>query len=141
LFFVYSADHATGHVKVGPANGTPERYELQSLLSYLGTELHASVGPLFNSKLSEEVRTYALAKAHTKLDYVENHLVKDKKFLQGDAFTVADAYLYIIISWKDGLKLDLSHYPHITAYYEGIKGLHAVQEAHAKMATAPHTVV
>ena len=128
-------------MKVAPAHGTPERYQLQNALSYISSELHASVGALFNPTLSQEVAEHYRHKAATKLQYINDKLVGTKKFVVGDHFTVADAYLYVVLSWMDYLKIDLAHYPHVKAYFEHIHGMEAVQAAHARMATSPSTTI
>eukprot|EP01135_Chromosphaera_perkinsii_P001368 Nk52_evm95s164 gene=Nk52_evmTU95s164 len=136
----YIAD-ASKNTKVAPAAGTSERYLVNSIVAYLASELHSSFGPLFNPSLSDEVRTFATERAHTKLAYVENNLVNGKKFLVGNKFSIADSYCYIIFSWTPFLKLDLSKYPNISKYFEGIKALPEVQAAHARMAEKPATVL
>ena len=137
----YSADHATGAVKIAPANGTHERYLLQNVLSYISSELHASVAPLFYPTLSNEVAEHYRHKAATKLQYINDKLVGTKKFVVGKHFTVADAYLYIVLSWSDYLKVDLAPFPQVRAYFEHIHGMDEVQAAHARMATGPSTTV
>ena len=136
-----SADHATGSVKIGAPHGTPERYQLQNALSYVSSELHASVGGLFNPTLSNDVSEHLRSKTAQKLQYINDKLVGTKRFVVGDHFTVADAYLYIILSWKDYLKIDISPYPNVKSYFERIHAMEAVQAAHARMATGPSTTI
>jgi hypothetical protein len=70
-----------------------------------------------------------------KLDFLDKtELAGGKHYLVGDTFTVADSYLYIVLSWSGYLGIDLSPYANVTAYYENIKKLPFVVEAHAKMA-------
>ena len=59
----------------------------------------------------------------------------------GDHFTVADAYLYIVLSWSGHLGIDIVDYVRVKAYYDGIAQLDVVKAAHARMATSPTTVV
>ena len=75
-----------------PAQGTSERYLVQNVLSYIGTELHASCGPLFNPALEDSMRPALIDKLKTKLAHVnDDKLAGGKTFLVGDAFTVADS--------------------------------------------------
>ena len=67
-----------------------------------------SFGPLFNSSITEENRIAAIAKVGTKLDYL-NGVLKGRKYLVGESFTVADSYLYIVLSWTGYVKV---HYIH-----------------------------
>eukprot|EP01031_Cornospumella_fuschlensis_P038528 gene38528-46832_t len=46
---------------VAPENGTSARYELQAALSYVSSEFHGSIGPLFYPS-SEEVQAHQRAK-------------------------------------------------------------------------------
>ncbi|KAJ3202356.1 hypothetical protein HK099_001881 [Clydaea vesicula] len=119
--------------KLAPANGTNERYVLQSKLSFLSSEVHSSVGSLFSAPAGD-IREYFVQKANTKLSYLEKVELPGKKFLVGDNFTVADSYLYIILSWLQFLNIDLATYPVLKSYYENIASLDFVKEAHAKMA-------
>ena len=43
--------------ELAPPNGTPERYLLQSKLSYLSSEVHGSIGPLF-SPISDDLKKF-----------------------------------------------------------------------------------
>ena len=58
-------------------------------------------------------------KVATKLKYLNEVLLKDKKFVIGDSFTVADAYLYIVLSWEPYAKFDTAPFPVVQAYFEG----------------------
>ena len=37
-------------------------------------------------------------------------------YLTGDAFTIADAYLFTVTNWSNFLKLDLSDFPNLQAF-------------------------
>ena len=128
----YIADLAPAS-KLAPPAGSNARYLLISKLSWISSELHASYGPLFRP-LSDEVKAFAVEKLKTKLDYLEkNELAHGKHFLLGDDFTVADSYLYIVLSWSGHIGIDLSAYPNTLKYFEYIKSLDFVQAAHAAM--------
>ncbi len=100
---------------LAPANGTMERYELQSWLGYVNSEVHKTFGAMFNPALPEEMKGPILEKNATQLRYIDGHLA-DRKFLMGDDFSVADAYLFITLSWMPGFGVDLSNYPNLAAY-------------------------
>ena len=51
-----------------------------------------------------------------------------KQYLMGDKFSAADAYLFTVLNWTKGLKLDLSPWPNIKAYYERIGKRPKIQE-------------
>ncbi|TPX56030.1 hypothetical protein CcCBS67573_g09391 [Chytriomyces confervae] len=127
---------------VGAKNGTVERYILQSKLSWISSELHGTVGGLFNPTLSAEVREHLVAKSYQKLQFLNDvELADGRKFFVGSGFTVADSYLYIVLSWSPHIKLDLSKFPNVEAYFKRISELDFVKEAHAAMAKASPTTL
>jgi glutathione S-transferase len=137
----YIADLATGPVKVAPAVGTYERYVLQGVLSWISSELHAATGPLWNPANAPDAIAFARSRLDAKLKHLNDVLIGDKKFLVGDYFTVADSYLYIVLSWTGYLQIDLTPFPKVQAYVEGIKNLEAVKAAFARIETNPATTI
>lgn len=134
----YIADLAPG--VVAPKQGTQERYEFLDAISFLATELHASHGGLFNSTAHAEVKAYYTAAREAKLELLEERL-KGRTYLVGDAFTAADAYAYICLTWGGFLGLSLSKHAGVEAYFNHIKSLEKVQAAHARMATQPKSTL
>lgn len=126
---------------MAPVNGTVARAVLQNVLSYVSSEVHPSIGGLFNPTLGEETKTFIRGNAAKKLSYLENTLIGDKSYLVGDSFTIADSYLYIVLSWTKYVGIDLSPYPRVQAYAARIGALPNVQEAHARIATSPSTTI
>ncbi|KAJ3296456.1 hypothetical protein HDU79_006687 [Rhizoclosmatium sp. JEL0117] len=121
--------------RVSPPPGSSAAHLLNSKLSWVATELHPSAGPLFNPKLSTDVKTFFTDRLHQKITYLNNvELKKGQPFLVQDDFSVVDAYAYIVLSWSPFLKADLTKYPNVQKYFDGIKGLDFVKEAHALMA-------
>ncbi len=47
----------------------------------------------------------------------------------GENFTVADAYLYVTLSWLGRLQIDISHLPKLAAYFERCRDRPSVQKA------------
>jgi len=47
----------------------------------------------------------------------------------GNTFTVADAYLFTILSWTDRVQLDLSRWPTVVAYKQRMAARPTVQAA------------
>jgi len=119
---------------LAPANGTSARYLLQAKLNYLASEVHASIGPLFNPALAGEARTAQVEKLNTKLKWMEEKELADKEFVVGGAFTVADAYFYIILTWTPYVGVEISK--SLQAYRDRVGSLDFVKAAHAAMAAA-----
>lgn len=114
--------------KLVPANGTMERYRLQSWLTFVGTELHKSFSPLFNPAMPEEAKAIARANLERRLGWVNQQLA-GKDYLMGADFTVADAYLYTVTSWARVVKLDISAFTNLTAYMTRVAARPGVQAA------------
>lgn len=125
---------------IAPLAGTSAHYELLGALSYISSEYHATIGGLF-APGSKDVHDHFREKLAKKLKYIESTLVGNKSFVVGKSFTIADAYLYICLTWAPYVKLDLSPYPNTKAYLERIGGLDNVKAAHARMATKPATTL
>jgi len=132
----YIADLNPG--AVAPVNGTIDRFKLQNILSYIATEVHPSIGGLFAPN-ADAVKDFIRGKAAAKLTYLENNLIADKSFLLGDSFTIADSYLYIVLSWTKYVAIDLAPYPNVSAYFNRIGNLPNVKAAHERIATSPST--
>jgi glutathione S-transferase len=52
-------------------------------------------------------------------------------------FSIAGSYLDVVLSWGPYVGVDTSKYPVIRAYFDRVKALTAVAQAHEKMATKP----
>ncbi len=114
--------------QLAPPAGTLERYRLQEWLHFVGTELHKGVSPLFNPKLPDDARQAFKERVQERLGLVEKTLAA-QPFLMGQQFTVADCYLYVVLSWTPRLGLDLAAFPSVKAYYERISQRPAVKAA------------
>ena len=114
--------------KLAPANGTTERYKLQEWLNFIGTEVHKSFGPLFNPTLSDETKTFFRNRINGKLSYIDSKLA-DRDYLMGPQFTVADAYLYTMLRWADGMKIDITGFKNLVAYKARVAARPQVQAA------------
>jgi glutathione S-transferase len=113
---------------LAPRAGTFERYRLMEILNYITSEVHKGFSPLFNPKISADWRASAQANLEKKFDWLSGFL-KDKTFLMGNAFTVADAYLFTVLSWTRPVKIDLERWPVLKAYQSRIAPRPAVQRA------------
>lgn len=114
---------------LAPANGTLERYRLQEVLGYINSEIHKSYSPLFYPATSDEVREERRAYLKKRYRLIEERLSDGRAFLFGDAFTVADAYLFTVTNWAGHVKLDLSDYPNVLAFQKRVASRPAVQAA------------
>ena len=123
----YIADQAPA-TKLAPPNGTVPRYQLQSWLNFVGTEVHKNFGPLFNSAMPEEAKQIFTTNLLGRLKWVDGELA-NKPFLMGSDFTVADAYLFVVTNWAQPLNVDLSPFKNLLAFRERVAARPAVQAA------------
>jgi glutathione S-transferase len=103
-----------------------ERYRLQEWLSFINSEVHKSFTPLFSSEATEETKTYARNYLAKRLAYLEGAL-GDNKYLMGDQFTVADAYLFTVLGWGAHVGVDIG--PKLKSYVDRIRARPRVIEA------------
>jgi glutathione S-transferase len=113
---------------LAPPVGTRSRFRLQEWLGYLNGELHKNFSVLFNPSAPEAMKKIAKDNIARRTAFIEDRL-GDQPFLLGETFSVADAYLYVILSWREKLGVDLSGFPKVTALYERIRARPAVQSA------------
>ena len=113
---------------LAPANGTLPRYRLQEWLTFIGTEIHKTFSPLFNPAMPEEAKKLSREKLATRFAWIDGEL-KNKQYLMGDTFSVADGYLFTVSNWAKHINIDLAPYPNLVAYRERVAARPAVQEA------------
>jgi glutathione S-transferase len=113
---------------LAPPPGSFERYRLMELLNYITSELHKSFGALFNPGISADWKAATLANLDKKFQWLTTYL-GNKSYLMGDTFTVADSYLFTILSWSKHFDIDLAKYHALTAYLARVGHRPKVQEA------------
>lgn len=113
---------------LAPAAGSMQRYRLAEWLNYVATEVHKQFSPLFNPKLPPEWRENQLNVLAKRFDFLTQRLT-NRPYLMGERFTVADAYLYVVLRWSTRFKIDLGAWPALTEYLERITARPAVQAA------------
>ncbi len=123
----YLADLAP-ELQLAPANGSKARYQLQSWLTFIGTEVHKNFSPFFNPAATPEMKDLACANLQRRLGYVNDQLA-GRDFLMGDTFSVADAYLFTVVGWAKFVQLDLSAWPHLIAFQGSVAARPATQRA------------
>jgi glutathione S-transferase len=116
---------------LAPARDSAERYKLLEWLNFITTELHKNFSPLFNPAIPDEVKAFFKDRIMGKFKYADSQLA-GRDYLMGKQFTVADGYLYAMLRWADGHKLDLSALPNLTAYKARVDARPKVQEALVK---------
>jgi glutathione S-transferase len=123
----YLADQSPDK-KIIPPAGTFERYQLQQWLNFISTEIHKSFSPLFNPSAPEAAKELATTILMTRLETVAEQL-SSQPFLLGDNFSVADAYLFVTLSWGKYVDIDISRWPALVRHADRISERPAVQKA------------
>jgi len=112
--------------KLAPPFGTMERYRLIEWLAFINGEIHKSYSPLFRKDLSEDIKAYARKNLTTRASWLDRTW-GTRSYLMGEQFTVADAYLYVVLGWSPKVGVDLVQWPKLQAFV-------------ARVGTRPHVV-
>ena len=124
------ADKAAGK-NLAPARDSAERYKLLEWLNFVGTELHKNFGPMFSPVLSDDAKAFFKDRVMGKFGYLDGALA-GRDYLMGKQFTVADGYLFTMLSWAERMKFDLSAMPNLLAYKARVGARPMVQQALTK---------
>ena len=125
----YIADRNPG--TLAPAYGTMERYHLNEWLNFIATEIHKPFGPLWHNETPEATKTTQREALVKRFAFVEKTLAK-QSHLTGNAFTIADAYLFTVVNWSKQLKVDLTPFPALRAFQARVAArpkVHAAMKA------------
>jgi glutathione S-transferase len=114
--------------KLAPPAGTMERYRLVEWLAFISSEIHKNFSPLFREDAPEETKQFVRKVLSIRLDYL-NRAIGNRPFLMGEQFTVADAYLFTVLSWSRHLNFDLGKWPQVQRYVERVGARPQVTEA------------
>ncbi|EKZ5283604.1 glutathione transferase GstA [Klebsiella aerogenes] len=110
----YIADRVPDRQLLAPV-GTIARYQTLEWLNYVATELHKGFTPLFRPDTPDDYKPTVRALLEKKLQYVDEAL-KDKQWLNGHRFTIADGYLFTVLRWGYAVKLNMESYANIGAW-------------------------
>lgn len=123
----YIADQAPDKHLV-PLAGSLARYRVMEWLGYISTDLQKGFGPLFNPETTDATRATVHANLARQFDYVASRL-EAAEYLVGDRYTIADAYLFTVLSWAPFVEVSLADWPELQAYLARIAQRPAVQAA------------
>jgi glutathione S-transferase len=121
------ADRAAGKA-LAPSHDSSERYKLLEWLNFLTSEVHKNFGPLFAPALADDAKAFFKDRVTGKLKYIDSQLA-GRDYLMGNQFSVADGYLFTMLTWADRLKIDLSAMTNLAAYKARVAERPKVQEA------------
>ena len=123
----YVADQAQAR-RLVPEFGSLARYRMMEWLAFISTEIHRGFGPLWNQQLPEVVHRLARERLASRFDFVDQAL-STQEWLGGDNFSIADAYLFTVLSWTAYHHIDLSAWPNLLAFQQRVSERSAVKAA------------
>lgn len=113
---------------LAPAAGTMARYRLLEWLNFITSELHKGFSPLFNPAVPEEAKAVFRKKLVDRFTWVDAQL-DGRDYLMGNAFSVADAYLFTVASWAPHVGVDITGLSRLGAFMARMRERPAVQAA------------
>lgn len=110
----YVADRA-GALALMPPAGSLDRYRVMEWQNYVTAELHKSFTPLFHSDVDAAAKKALAAVLYKKLEWLNGQLA-GKRYLTGETFTAADAYLFVVLGWAKFVQIDMSELQNIGGF-------------------------
>lgn len=124
----YVADRAP-EKNLAPPHGTIDRIRLQSWLNFISSDMHkGGFSPLFYKGMPEAGRAIFRARLEARFAHIERHLAANA-YLLGNAYSIADAHLYVVSNWASWTNFDLSPYPSVRAFRHRVGARPAVMAA------------
>lgn len=116
-------DWIAGQAPALRPGGERGRTHLLEALAYISTELHKSFGPFFHGG-SDAEKAAAGEKIGKRFQYLADTMQGD--YLFGDQFSVADAYLFVMLTWAK--KMGIAVPDALTSYRDRVAGRESVGE-------------
>ncbi|MDD5366508.1 MAG: glutathione transferase GstA [Gallionellaceae bacterium] len=123
----YLADHKPD-AGLAPPAGSLAHYRLLEWLNFIATEIHKTLGALFNPQAGPDWKADRIALFTRRAGWLDGQLA-DRPFLMGTDFSVADAYLFTVLRWCGLMQIDLGPWPGLRGYMARIAERPAVQAA------------
>ncbi|SOC54720.1 glutathione S-transferase [Chromohalobacter canadensis] len=114
--------------ELAPAPGSKAYFELLSQLVFISTELHKNFSPFFKPNSGDTWRGIAQKNLETRLSLMNERLTSND-YVMGERFSVADAYLFTVLSWAQVVDISLDAWPHLQRFVARIAERDSVQRA------------
>ena len=108
-----------------PAAGTPGYFKVVEWLTFIGTEIHKGISPMFNPALKDDAKQVFKDRLFLRLG-VANQLVGAGPYVTGANFTVADGYLFTVLRWLARFEIDLGQWPNLANFSKAVAARPAV---------------
>ncbi|WP_439864230.1 glutathione transferase GstA [Pseudomonas antarctica] len=113
---------------LAPVNGSWERVRLQEWLNFIASEIHGGLAVFFNDAIQGDVRAMFLATLFKRFAILVRTLEK-QDYLLGEQYSVADAYLFVVLRWAAFHAIDLGEWPALAAFQQRVGERSAVAAA------------
>jgi len=126
---------ADTHPEAGlaPPPGSLQRARLQEWLNFTSSELHKAFSPFFSGReLDGQENRRAQDALSRRLGDVEQRLSDGRSYTLGEDFTVADAYLFVVLNWCNFIGVALPQWPNVAEFVERVAARPAVRAAMAQ---------
>jgi glutathione S-transferase len=124
----YIADQVPAKA-LAPPNGTLARTKLQSWLNFIATEVQMGCFcQLFHPTAAETQKAMHRERLGTRLAHIERNL-RTREHMLGEQFSLADAYIYVVLNWSRAAAVDLTSFPLLLALRKRVAARPAVQAA------------
>lgn len=111
-----------------PQHGTLARYRVQEWLNFIATDLHKAFIPIFRPSTPDEYKRISREAISNRFDWL-NVQFQTRQHLAGEAFTVADSYLFTVLRWCTRADLDILRWPNLTRFVNETQARPTVGEA------------
>ena len=91
--------------RIAAPEGDLGRYRLIEMLAFISTEIHKQFKPYFDPSADQAQKDKAAENIGKRLNYLAERMTDD--YLFGDEFSVADGYLFTMLTWAKGANLDI----------------------------------
>jgi len=123
----YLADQRPNSGLLPSSVGMP-RYRVLEWVNYVSSEMHKGFGPLFRPNTPADYRTIVVENLQQRFAFLDKTLA-DRQYLNGDAFSIADAYCYTVMQWTHFHQIDLAAWPNLVKYLDRVGQRDAVRKA------------
>ena len=104
---------------LAPVNGSWERVRLQEWLNFIASEVHGGLAVFFNSAIQGDIKAMFTTTLFKRFEILVQTL-EQQDYLMGSRFSVADAYLFVVLRWADIHAIDLRDWPALAAFQQRV---------------------
>lgn len=96
------------------------KYRVLEWLNYEASELHKNFVPIISPIVPLEAKGVFTKLFMSRLKFV-NKSLEGRDFLVSDCFTIADAYMFVILSWLRLISVNTSEFGNLERYLDNLK--------------------